>query len=72
MRIHDKEVNKISECNLLHDIINPTKCAKILHSHYSPIVHGRMNTRNGRAKFNNPITLLDSGCSSKILMESLV
>ena len=26
MRIHDKEGNKISECNLLHDIINPTKC----------------------------------------------
>ena len=22
-RIHDNEVNKIAECNLLHDIINP-------------------------------------------------
>ena len=28
-RIHDKEVNKISEYNLLHDIINPTKRNKI-------------------------------------------
>ena len=25
IHIHDKEVNKISECNLLHDIINPPK-----------------------------------------------
>ena len=24
-RINDKEVHKIAECNLLHDIINPTK-----------------------------------------------
>ena len=26
--IHDKEVNKISEWNFLHDIINPPKCTK--------------------------------------------
>ena len=24
--IHDNEVNKISELNLLHDILNPSKC----------------------------------------------
>ena len=29
-RIHNNEVTNISECNLLHDIINPTKCTKIL------------------------------------------
>ena len=39
-RIHDKEVNKIAECNLLHDIINPPKHTKNLNSHYSPIIHG--------------------------------
>ena len=28
--IHDREVNKKSKCNLLHNIINITKCAKTL------------------------------------------
>ena len=27
---HDDKVNKIAECNLLHYIINPHKCTKIL------------------------------------------
>ena len=27
--IHDKELNKIVECNLLHDIINPPKHTKL-------------------------------------------
>ena len=44
-RVHFKEVNKIFECNLLHDIINPPKRAKHLNSHYSPILLGCMNTR---------------------------
>ena len=26
--IHKNEVNKRSECNLLHDILNPSKCTK--------------------------------------------
>ena len=26
--IHGNEVNKTSECNLLHEILNPTKCTK--------------------------------------------
>ena len=50
-RINDNEVNKIAECNLLHDIINPPKPTKYLNSHYSPILHGCMNTRKGKAKF---------------------
>ena len=29
LRIHDKEVNEISECNLLYDILNPPKRTKI-------------------------------------------
>ena len=28
--IHENEVNKIVECYLLHDIINPFKCTNIL------------------------------------------
>ena len=51
MRIHDKEVNKIAECNLLHDIINLPKCAKILNRYYSHIIHGCMNTRHDREFF---------------------
>ena len=26
--IHENGVNKIAECNLLYDIINPSKCTK--------------------------------------------
>ena len=72
MRIHDNEVNKISECNLLHDIINYPRRAKILNIHYSPIIHVCMNTRKGKSKFNNFRILLDSGCSSTIVMGRLV
>ena len=50
-RIHYNEVNKIAECNLLHDIINPYKRTKILNIHYSPILHGCVNTRKGRLEF---------------------
>ena len=31
--IHDNEVNNIAECNLLHDILNPSKQAKYTNSH---------------------------------------
>ena len=41
--INDNEVNNISECNLLYDIINPPKCAKNINSYYSLILHGWMN-----------------------------
>ena len=51
-RIHDNEVNNISEYNLLHDIINPPKRVKCLNNHYSPILHGCMNIRKGKARFN--------------------
>ena len=67
-RIHDDEVNKISECNLLHDIINPPKRTRILNIHYSPIINGCMNTRKSRAKFNNFQILLNSVCRSTIVM----
>ena len=51
MRIHDNEVNKISECNLMHDIINSPKRTKFLNIHYSNIIHGCMNTRKVSAVF---------------------
>ena len=42
--MHENEVNKIPECNLLHDIINTSKHTKNLNSHYYTILHGCMNT----------------------------
>ena len=48
MRIHDNEVNKIFEYDLLHDIINNHKRTKKLNSHYFPIINECMNTRKGR------------------------
>ena len=52
-RIHDKEVNNISGCNLLHDILDPSKLTKNINVHYFPILHGCMNTRKGKAVFKN-------------------
>ena len=72
MHIHSNEVNNISECNLLHEIINPPKRTKKLNSHYSPILQGCMNNRGGKAKFKNFQIILDSGCSSIIVMIRLV
>ena len=71
-RIHNNKVNNISECNLLHDIINHTKHAKILNNHYSPILHVCINTRKVKEKFKKFRILLDSGCSSTIVMVRLV
>ena len=71
-RMHDNEVNKISEWNLLHDIINPPKHTKFLKRHYYPILHGCMNTRKGRAKFKNFCILLDSGCIYIIIIGRIV
>ena len=72
VHIHDKEVNNISECNLIHDMINPPKCARIININYPPILHGCMNTREGRTNFKNFQNLLDIGCSSVILMVRIV
>ena len=60
-RIHDNEVNKISEWNLLHDIINPPKCTHNLNWHYSTILDEWMDTRKGKSKFKKLLILLDSG-----------
>ena len=42
--IHENEVNKLAEINLLHDILNPSRRTKIKNYHYFPILHGCMNT----------------------------
>ena len=42
--IHDNGVNNISEFNLLHGILNLSKCVKTYNSHYSPILHRCVNT----------------------------
>ena len=46
---HDNYVNNIAECNLLHDILNTSKCVEIKKYHCSPILHIFMNTRRGKA-----------------------
>ena len=71
-RIHNKELNKLSEYDLLHDMINPPKLAKNLDIHYSTILHVCMKTIKVKVKFKNFRILLGSGCSSAILMVSLV
>ena len=70
--MHDKEVNKIAESNLLHDIIKYFKRTKILYIHYSDILHGFMNNRKFTAKFKSFQILLESGCSSTIVMGRMV
>ena len=71
-RIYDNKVNNIAQCNLLHNIINPSKRTKNINIHYSPILHGYMNTRKGKENFKIFRILLDIGYSSNILMTSLI
>ena len=51
--INDNKVNNISECNLLHDILNPYKSTKITDSYYLPILHGCMNTHRGGSRYKS-------------------
>ena len=70
--IHENELNKTSEFNLLHDILNPSKITKNINSHYYPILNVCMNIRKGRAKLNYFRIILDSGCTSKIVTRRLI
>ena len=72
MPMHNDKVNKISEFNLLHDIINPPKHNRNLHRHYYPIGYGCIHTREGREKLKNSRVILDSECSCTIVMGRLV
>ena len=57
--IHENKVNNISECNLPYDMLDFSKCTKILNSHYSPILHGCTNTQKINMKSNNfPINMV--------------
>ena len=66
--IQENERKKISEWNSLHDITNTSKLPKNLNIHCYTILHVCTNTRKGRAQFNKNRILLDSGCSSTIVM----
>ena len=52
--------------------MNPSKRAKNTNSRCYTILHGCMNTRRGRAKYIYIWVLLDSGCSSMIVMRRLM
>ena len=43
--IHDNKANNISECNLLNDILNPSKLTKNINRHYSLVIHGCITTQ---------------------------
>ena len=45
--MHENQVNKVSECNLLHTTLSPSNHIKTLNSHYSPFLNGCMNTQTG-------------------------
>ena len=66
--IHANKVNNISQCNLLHDKINPSNHTKHLNIHYYPILHGCMDTHKGKTEFKDFRIILDSGCSYMIVM----
>ena len=70
--IYRKKVYKISECNLLHEILNTFKHTKISNSHYYPILHLCMNKHKGREKFNNFQILLESVFSSNVIMGKII
>ena len=65
----DKSIKHL--CNILTDILNPTKFAKIK-PYYAPILQGCMNTCSRRALFRNLRILLDSEISSTIIMGDLM
>ena len=66
--INGNKVNKLAECNLLHEILNPPKRTENLNSHYYPIIQGCTSIKKGKAKSKKFLILLGSGLSSTILM----
>ena len=65
-------VSIIVEFNLLNGIINLSKHTKNINSHYYLILYEFMNIHRGKEKVNNFQILLDSRCSSTILMRSII
>ena len=70
--IHDNKENIISEWNLLHDILNLSERTRNINIHCYLIPHVCLNTKKGKARFNSFRILLDSGCSSRIVMIMLI
>ena len=70
--IHDNKNNNISECNLLHGILNSSKRTKNTNRHYYFILDGWMNTYRGKVKFKKFWILLDVGCISTVITRSLI
>ena len=58
--IHENEVNKISEMNLLNNIVSPSKHNTNINSHYSHILHEYLNTQKVGENFGNFRILFDS------------
>ena len=71
-RIQNNEVKNVAGCNLIYDITNFPKRAKSKNSHYSPILHECINTIKGKANIKTLLILLESVCSSTIVMWRLV
>ena len=71
-RIYDNEVNNIAKFNLQYDIQKSSKRNKDMYIDCPPILHGCMNTRKSKTKFNNSRNLLNSGFSSTIMMRILI
>ena len=67
----NKDKSIINECNILTDVLNPTKLNKSKYDYYSPILQSCMKSRSGTALFRNFQILLDSGISSTVIMSEL-
>ena len=70
--IHEKIWNKIFECSLLYDILNPNKHIKVLNRHYAPILRVCINTQKVWSNFKSFRILLDSEFHSTIIMRIVI
>ena len=70
--IHGNKLNKIHECNLLQNVLNPPKGTKNQKIYYSPIIKVYMNIQKGKGKFKNSSVLFDNGCSYTIIIGMLI
>ena len=66
--IHNKDINNISEFNIIHDILKSYKCTKNINIYYTPILHGCVNTLRGKATSVVFLILLYSICSSTVVI----
>ena len=67
-KYNENETDKETKFNWLKGKLRHEKRAKNITSHYSPILYGWMNTRNGKEKFNKFQILLDSWFSYSFII----